>query len=158
MNRGIQRFLLVACIVFTASIVFVGCKKSKSNYEITYNMSGDVNLSWTTDNPAGAILNDTLLVSGKLKDKSSCTLILAGSNPGTYEFSLDQETTQALLTISTDGSKTPQSTFLSTGGNVTILDNNSDSKVISGVFTATAVNLAADSVTIDGTFTSKYVK
>jgi hypothetical protein len=158
MRRGIQRFLLVAGIIITASVLFVACKKSKNNYEMTYNMSGDVNFSWTTDNPGGAILNDTLLVSGKLKDKSACTLIIAGSNPGTYEFSIDKTTTQALLTINTDGSKTPQSNYFSIGGNVTILDNNTDSKVISGVFTAVAVNLAADSVTVDGTFTSKYVK
>lgn len=140
-------------------LTFSSCKKSKSDYEMSYNMSGDVNLSWVSEKPAALVKNDTLLLSAKLNDKTSISVICVSSQPGTYDFIgnlADVTSGKAILTAAPFADNT-KSAFISTGGTLTILDKNTDSKELSGVFTARALNLSTqDSVTIDGTFKSEY--
>lgn len=154
-----KKSLFLVVSVLAVFMIFSSCKKSKKDYLLSYDMSGDVNLSWSSDKPAALIKNDTLLMSAKLNDKTAASIICISSQPGTYDFIgnlTDVESGKAFLTVAPFSDNT-KSTFLSIGGTLTILSKDTDAKELNGVFTAKAFNLLTqDSVNVDGTFKTEY--
>ncbi len=156
-QQNLQLSKLWFAIVFISIIgLLQSCKKDSTDYQISYTSTGSKNLDWVSDKVTAIIRNDSLLVSGQQKNKSSIGLIVSSSAVGNYQMSVSDLKT--VLAINIDGSKDKSAQYISVEGVISIIEKNEDKKIITGTFDVSVMNLVDINYRekIQGSFTSKY--
>ncbi|RJP71476.1 MAG: hypothetical protein C4539_04970 [Ignavibacteriales bacterium] len=165
----------ILSLVFVFAVLIAGCKKDDSNptgtdttggtYSITLNGDGFSNKQVTINSAAGgySTTNDVTGITLSCSDNIMVTLVSPGKQTGTFNFSVDETSsdiiTGLLLVINAGTTSTKTYGVKSGSGTITISSYGSVGGQIKGSFTGKIYDVTSPTteVTISGSFSATRV-